>query len=115
MDHQNNQEDACVARARALLASAAIGVERLESAANQAFCRLAALTGVLARLERLSGSPDPEAGEAAAMDAATLCREATLLLRDMCSRPWPLGGAVANGSPGRSPARTARGTSASGL
>jgi hypothetical protein len=116
MDHQNHQEDACVARARALLASAAIGVERLESAANQAFCRLAALTGLLARLERLVASEEPEAGEAAALDAATLCREATLLLRYICSPQWPLGRAVANGARReRLPARAGSGISAGGL
>ena len=116
MDHQNNPDAACVARARALLASAAIAVERLESAANQAFCRLAALTGMLARLEGLSRSGEPEAGGAAALDAATLCREATLLLRDICSRQWPLARAVANGGRReRSPVRAGSGASAGGL
>ena len=91
MDHQNNPEGVCLARARALLAAAAIGVERLESAANQAFCRLAALTGLMARLEGLGGSCKPEAGAAAALDAATVCREAKVLLRYISSRQWLAG------------------------
>src|SRR5262245_35660991 len=53
MDHQNNPDAAYVARARALLAAAAIGVEQLESAAHLTSCRLAALTGMLAGLEGL--------------------------------------------------------------
>jgi hypothetical protein len=104
MDHQNNLDGACVARARTLLAAAAVGVERLEGAANQAFCRLAALTGVLARLEGLGVSREPEAGAAAALDAATLCREAAVLLRYVSTRHWPAGRAVAQGGR-RSPAR----------
>jgi hypothetical protein len=116
MDQQNNPDAACVARARALLAAAAMGVERLESAANHAFCRLAALTGVLARLEGLGGSCEPEAGEAAALDAATVCREAKVLLRYVSSRHWPAGRVVANGGRrGHSPARAGGGTSGGGL
>ena len=112
MDHQNNPDAACVARARRLLAAAAIGVERLESAANLAFFRLAALTETLARLEGLGGSGEPEAGEAAALDAATVCREAKVLLRYISSRQWPAGRVVANGGRrGRAPARTGSGTS----
>jgi hypothetical protein len=112
MDHQNNPDAACVARARALIAAAAIGVERLESAANLAFFGLAALTGMLARLEGLGGSREPEAGEAAALDAATVCREAKVLLRYVSSRQWPAGRVVANGGrQGRSPSRTGSGTS----
>jgi hypothetical protein len=117
MDHQNNPDAACVARARALLAAAAIGVERLESAANLAFFRLAALTEMLARLEGLGGSREPEAGGAAALDAATVCREAKVLLRYVSSRQWPAGRVVANGGlrRGRSPARTGSDTSGRGL
>jgi hypothetical protein len=112
MDHQNNTDAACVARARTLLAAAAMGVERLESAANQAFCRLAALKGLLARLEGLRGSCEPEAGEAAALAAATVCREAKVLLRYVSSRQWPAGRVVANGGRrGRPPARTGSRTS----
>src|SRR6266496_2380172 len=99
MDHQNNP-----------VAAAAMGVERLESAAHLAFCRLAALTGMLARLEGLGGSREPEAGEAVALDAATVCREAKVLLRYVSSRQWPAGLFVANGGRrGRSPARTGSG------
>ena len=99
MGPQHNRDDAGVARARALLAAAAVGVERLESAAHEAFCRLAALTGMLARLEGRGGPQGPEADEAAALDAATLCREATVLLRYISSRQWPAGRVVANGGP----------------
>ena len=89
MDHQNNPIAVSVARARALLAAATIGVERLESAANRAFFRVAALTEMLARLEGLGESGEPEAGEGAALAAATVCREATALLRYVSSRQWP--------------------------
>jgi hypothetical protein len=81
MDHRRNPEPDAVAQARALLAAAGEGVRRLEGAAQQAFCRLAALAGMMARLEELAGSHEPEAAEAAALDAATVCREAEILLR----------------------------------
>ena len=68
MDHQNKLDDVCVARAE--LAAAATGVERLERAAHLAFCRLAAVTGILARLERRCRSGEPKAGQAAAPGAA---------------------------------------------
>jgi hypothetical protein len=80
MHYRRNPWPDCVAQARALLAVAAEGVEQLESAANQAFCRLAALAGLLARHEKLAESHEPEAAEAAALDAATVCREAEALL-----------------------------------
>jgi hypothetical protein len=84
-------------RARALLAAAGIGAERLESAANLAFSRVAALTERLARLEELGGSREPVAGEAAALEAVTVCRQAKVLLRYVSSRQWPAGRVVANG------------------
>ena len=116
MDHQNIPDAACVARARALLAAAARGVERLESAANLAFFRVVALTEMLARLEGLGGSGEPEAGEAAALDAATVCREAKALLRYLSSRQRPAGRVVATGGRRRcSPARTGSCTSGRGL
>jgi hypothetical protein len=95
LDHQNNPDAACVARA--LLAAAAIGVERLESAAKPAFVRVASLTEMLARLEGLGGSGEPKAGDAAAPDAAAACRQAKALLRCVSSRQWPAGRAVATG------------------
>jgi hypothetical protein len=116
MDHQNNQYAACVARARALLAAVAIGVERLESAAHLTLCSLTALTGKLGRLEGLGGSRESEGGEAAALAAATVCRQAKVLLRYISSRQWPAGRVVANGGRrGGSPARTGSGTSGRGL
>ena len=80
MDQRRISEPDPVSQARALLTSAAEGVRRLEGAAQQAFYRLAALAGMLTRLERLAGSHQPEAAEAAALDAATVCREAEILL-----------------------------------
>ena len=68
MAHQSNLDD--VNMARALLAAAATGVERLESAVHLASCRLAALTGMLARLQGLCGPSGPKAGEGAALAAA---------------------------------------------
>ena len=116
MDHQNNPDAACVARARALLAAAAIGVERLESAAHLALCRLTALTAKLTRLERLDGSREVEASEGLVRDAATVRRQAKILLRYISSRQWPAGRVVANGGRrGGSPARTGSGTSGRGL
>jgi hypothetical protein len=85
MDHRRKREADCVAQARSLLAAAAKGVNQLESAASEAFCRLAALRGMLARLERLTGSGEPDAAEAAALDAATVCREAKALLRTLAA------------------------------
>ena len=70
MDHQDKLDDDSVARARALLAAAATGVERLESAAHLAFCRLAPVTGMLARLKELCRSSEREAGKAVAPGAA---------------------------------------------
>jgi hypothetical protein len=80
MDHQRNPEPDPVAKARTLLAAAEEGVRRLEDAAQQAFCRLAALAGILAGMEKLAGSHEPEAADAAALYAATVCREAEILL-----------------------------------
>lgn len=70
-----------VARARRLLAAAAQGVKQLEDAAGQAFCRFVALTGMMARLEQLAVSSEPDAAEAAALDADMVCRETKVLLR----------------------------------
>jgi hypothetical protein len=81
MADQHNPDADCVAQARTLIARAAKGVEQMEDAAGQAFCRLAALVGMLARLEEPAGSCHPEAVDAAGLDAATLCREAKVLLR----------------------------------
>jgi hypothetical protein len=91
MDHQNKSDAACVARARELFAAAAIALQQLECAAHLVFCRLAALTGMLARLEVLGESREPNAGDAAALGAATVCREAKVLLRYISSRQWLAG------------------------
>jgi hypothetical protein len=86
MDQRANPEADHIAQARALLETAAKGVERLESAATLAFCRLAALKGLQARLEELAGSGLPDAAEAAAIDAATVCREAKALICSVHAR-----------------------------
>ena len=52
MDDRRNSEPDPMTQARARLA-AAEGVRRLEGAAHQAFCRLAALAGMLARLSQV--------------------------------------------------------------
>lgn len=80
MHNRHNPGPDGVAQARAMLAVAAEGVEQLESAASQAFFRLAALAGLLDRHKKLAGSHEPEAVEATALDAATVCREAEALL-----------------------------------
>ena len=92
MDQRANPEADRVAQARALLEVAAKGVERLESAATLAFCRLAALKGLQARLEELAGSNLPDAAEAAAIDAATVCREAKALIRSVHRGKKPAAG-----------------------
>ena len=86
MDDRHNPDADCVALARNLIARAATGVEQLENVSGHAFCRLTALAGMLTRLEELAKSSDPEATEAALLDAATVCREAEILLRYIDSR-----------------------------
>jgi hypothetical protein len=81
MDEPCAAETDRVEQARALLAAAADGVKRLENASSEALCRFVALTGIMARLETLAVSPEPDAADAAALDAATVCRETTALLR----------------------------------
>jgi hypothetical protein len=85
MDHRANGEADRVVQARALLEAAAKGVERLDSAATLALCRLAALKGLHARLEELAAAPGPDAAEAVAIDAVTVCREAKALIRSVHS------------------------------
>jgi hypothetical protein len=80
MDDLRTPETDRVVQARALLAAAAEGVKRLESAANQALYRFFSLTGMMARIETLAGSPAPDAADAAALDAALVCRETKVLL-----------------------------------
>jgi hypothetical protein len=80
MNHRFNPDADDVATARKLIAAAATGVKHLGNSADHAFYRLAALTGVLARLEGLVESHAPDAAEAAALDAAMVCRETKVLL-----------------------------------
>jgi hypothetical protein len=88
MNSQQAPKPDGVAQARNLLAEAAQEVDRLEIEASQAFCRLTALTGMLARLERLAVSHQPEIDEVATLYAATICREAEVLRRYINSREW---------------------------
>lgn len=97
MDDRHDSDADCVARARTLIARAAKSVEQMEDVAGQAFCRLAALMGMLARLEELARSRDPEAVEAAVLDAETVCREAKVLLHYLDSRQWNSVPVAANG------------------
>jgi hypothetical protein len=84
MDDRHNLDADCVP----LIARAAEGAEQLENVAGQTFCQLTALAGMLARVQELARSHDPEAVEAAATDAMTLCRNAEILLRYFDSRQW---------------------------
>jgi hypothetical protein len=97
MDDRYSSDADCVARARNLIARAAKGVEQLENVWGLAFCRLAALKGLLARLEELARSCDPDAIDAALLYAATVCREAEVLLRSLDSGQWGPARVAANG------------------
>jgi hypothetical protein len=103
MKDRLNSDTDCVTQARSLIARAAKGVEQLENVAGLAFCRLTALGGMLARLEDLTRSNDPEAGDAAMLHAAALCREAEVLLRYLDSHHWD---SVRVAAKGREPARS---------
>ena len=83
MDYRLKREADCAAEARILLSAAARGVNQLESAAEQASGRLAALTGILSQLKELPGSHEPEADAAAASSAAAVCRHARAPLRSL--------------------------------
>jgi len=80
------------------VASATVGAEQREHAAGQAFCRLTALAGMLARLQELARSRDPEAVEAAVPDATAVGRDAEILLRYFDSRQWDTDPVAANGT-----------------
>src|SRR5262245_29660621 len=82
MNHRRNLEGDGLAEARALLAEAARSVSRLESAAEQALYRLAALAGMRSRLADLAGLYGPDAA-AAALYAAAVCRDARALQRSL--------------------------------
>ena len=94
MDNEHNPDADSVP----LTARAAEGAEQLENAAGQAFCRLTALAGMLARLQELVRSRDPEAVDAAAPDPTAMGRDAETLLRYFDSRPWDSVRVAANGT-----------------
>jgi hypothetical protein len=62
---------------------AARRVNQLESAAEPALDRLAALTGMLAQPKELAGLHEPDAAAAAALYAAAVCRDARALFRSV--------------------------------
>jgi hypothetical protein len=80
MHKRHNPAAASVSRARTLVTRAAFGVRQLEKMSGLALCQLTAITGMLARLEELAQSYHPDS-EAVLLDAATVCREAEILLR----------------------------------
>jgi hypothetical protein len=88
MDDRDNSDADCVARARNLIARATKWVEQLENVWGLAFCRLAALQGMLAQLEELTRSGDPDGMDAALLYAVTVCREAEILLRYLDAGQW---------------------------
>jgi hypothetical protein len=88
MNQQHDREPDHVAQARKLLAAAKQGVEQLEIEASQAFCRLTALAGMMIQIDKLSSSDHPDAVDAVAFYAATVCRDAKILLRYINSREW---------------------------
>src|SRR6516162_9010537 len=90
-NQRQNPEADHIPRARALLIAAAEGVKQLRSEANLAVRRFFALTGMLARLRQLTASTEPEAAGAAALYAATLCRETMALLHFIDSRGRRMG------------------------
>jgi hypothetical protein len=77
MNHHGNLEADPVVQARVLLTAAKRGAELLAGAATLALRRLAGLQGLHTRVEHLAGSPEPGEAEAGAIDAATMCRQAT--------------------------------------
>jgi hypothetical protein len=98
MEIQYNPDVNRVAQARTLVGRAAKGVELMEEVVSQAFSRLAALRGMLARMEELTGSRDHEGLEAAALYAATVCRESMVLLHYLDSHQWASARVAANGT-----------------
>ena len=94
MDDRHNLDADCVP----LIARAAEGAEQLENVAGQAFCQLTALAGMLARVQELARSHDPEAVEAAAPDPTAMGRDAETLPRYFDSRPWDSVRVAANGT-----------------
>jgi hypothetical protein len=85
-----------------LIAGAAEGTQQLERVAGQAFCRLTALTGMLARLKELARSRDPEVVEAVPPEPRSASCDEDTLFRYFDPRPWDSVRVAANGT---SPAR----------
>jgi hypothetical protein len=70
----------------------------MEHVAGQAFSRMSALAGMLARLKELARSCDTEAAEVTPPDAITASCDAEPLLRHFDSRPWDSIHVAANGA-----------------
>ncbi|HEY7159498.1 MAG TPA: hypothetical protein VH575_36465 [Gemmataceae bacterium] len=88
MDDRHNSDVDCVARARNLIARAARGIEQLEDVAGLTFCRLTALRGRMTQIEEQVLSPDADDVDAGLLSAATVSREAEILLRYLDSVQW---------------------------
>ncbi len=97
MDDRHNAKTDSVAQARHLMARVARGVEQLEDVAGLALRRLTRLGGMMAQIEEQVQSPDPDAVEAGLLRAATVCREAEILLRYLDSVQWDSVRGAANG------------------
>lgn len=105
MDDRHNSDSDCVTRARNLMARVARGVEQLEDVTGLALRRLIALGGMMAQIEEQVGSPYPDAVDAGLLNAATVCREAEILLRYLDSVQWDTVRIAPNGKDrARSPA-----------
>jgi hypothetical protein len=115
MDDRHNSDDDCVARARNLIARVARGVEQLQDVAGLAFCRLTSLGGRMAQIEEQIQSPDPATVDVGLLSAATLSREAEILLRYLDSVQWNTVLVAANGKDrARSPAPVCGGVASGG-
>ena len=115
MDDRHNSDVDCVTRARHLIARVARGVEQLEDVAGLAVCRLTALGGRMTQIEEQVRSPDPDAVDAGLLSAATVCREAEILLRYLDSVQWNSVLVAANGKDrARSPALLRGGVASGG-
>ncbi|HEY7326765.1 MAG TPA: hypothetical protein VH592_03950 [Gemmataceae bacterium] len=115
MDYQHNSDADSVVRARGLIAQVARGVEQLEDVAGLAFCRLTALGGLMAQIEEQLQSLDRDAIDAGLLSAATVCREAEILLRYLDSVQWDSVRDAPNGrSRARSPAPLCGGVASGG-
>jgi len=107
MDDLHNPRTDC----EPIIARATERAEQLEHVAGQAFCRLTALAGMLARLKELATSRE---AEAVPPDLVTVGSDAEILQGYFVSRPWDSVGVVARGSNRARPQASLRGGAAGG-